>query len=707
MILIYFCFAQLITTKVDFIQHYEKEELPTYEIKIFYPAGKTISNISSHEVDHIHHFDEVVPLPTSLVTNMYGRVTIIIPVKEFKGIHLNFTADGKEYTIFPGLVLADKIQKSNMFNQSMNQMLKSVFQPLLKMNTHNITSNQIYHPRMSSEHLQMSQNGVLYDENHVVHFKRDLNVTSKLAAVGLNTKRAIKTLVQVLKTVGVFLLHFFQGIMSLRDWSSVLSTQKLINRYHMGTVPIMKKGTMAMKSKFNGLVKNWRMNNSLSFLNQAEKYPTNQKVLNITKKWENRPVGSMTLEDLTVHHVTNITVTGGPASLLREHGLLLDKVSNRLLQLATPDVVSQVNDLKLEKDATSKDKMFFYLLRSTYKLKDLALSLLQSSSLIVFDIVEPIMDFMQRLITIEVPGLSRFFKSISDGPLDIMNLLTLCTAAFMNFNLYVYTGQTYILSEREMDVLTSDPNPMLWPYNFYKHPKTGPFTKEKELKLNQLLDWMPRCQMLYFQYVGILYADLQTLTGSPKLDIFSWLDMLVFAMNYMYLVPYYPVDFVTDPKDVELKIQNPDKYWFTWYLHWFIEVIAGQLQTMHSFYHLTLGSAIKNTYDKTRFLIRGIIVGLPQMVVITWISANVWKNCDPNDQDRLSITIINTLAWSVDTASYLYMLVFAKHINDQSHKLMNMVRVDFMGAYIDITMLSLYHARLGLMMQSGKFGLID
>ena len=714
-----FAFSHYLTTKVDFIQHYSNNSLPTYEIKIFHEKLHPISNISSNQISHIYHFDERIQLPATLITNPVGRLTIIIPVVEFKGIVLNFTVDNRDYSIVPYLSLVDKIQSSNYFNSTLQGTVRNLFSPLLTMSYHNIYKRDALHPYISKGNLAHINRGSLHDNvsGNTIHVKRD--TVDILGTVGMNVRRAFTVLFKLLTTLGVFVLNFFQGIMSLRHWDLVLSTQKLINKYHNGTVPIMIKGSQFMRKKFHNLVNDWRTNSSAQFLNNiGNNRHTNKDQLNVTSLWESRDIASMTLEDLTIHHIQNATVSSDALSLMKDHASLLETISHRLFSLATPDIVLKMKELKMTPGASIFDSAIVGILKSAYNLFDIALQLLASASNVVFDIVEPIINFMQKLISIElrIPGLESFFKSITHLPLNVMNLLTLNTAMFMNWNLRIFTGKPNLISINEMDILTNDPDPMRWIMNYYNNPMTGPYTKEKELKLGQLLDWMPRCQMMHFQYVAIFFGDMQILLdkriSSTILNSFNLLDLLVFAMNYMYLVPYYPVDFVTNENQIQTKLENPDKYWFTWYLHWFIEVIAGQIHSVqrlfkHSASALGINAFKGALYDQNRFMIKSIIIGLPQLVVISWISNNVWKHCDFNDADRLAITVVNTMAWATDTASYLWMTVLAFPELQNKVELATKFNIWVLTSYIDLTMLGLYHTRLGLMMRSGKYGLID
>eukprot|EP00835_Amoeboradix_gromovi_P002305 NODE_128_length_18581_cov_0.247538.p3 type:complete len:717 gc:universal NODE_128_length_18581_cov_0.247538:11327-13477(+) len=706
-----------LTTMVEFIEHYHNKAQPSYEVKIIYDKFFPICDISSNQIDRVYHFDQEVKLPATLNTNPMGRLTLIVPVTEFKGIELNFAVNNFEYSVALYLSLIQRIQSSDFFDSSVQKRLNALFSPLLDMKHHKIEASDLVHgnPLISASHLKHINAGKLHDRKsgNSVHVKRD-NI-DVLGKIGYNARRAFNVFFQVLSSMGVLVFNFFQGIMALRRWDLVLSTQKLINKYHDGTVPIMKQGTLAMRPQFLDLVNNWRANSSASFLEKIKNKDVNSHE-DIYKKWEQRDVGSMTLEDLTFHHIHNVTAPSSTHSMIEEHAKLLNNVATKLYAVATPDVVLKMKQIELNTGANWYDSAVVNLLKTAYGLFDVALQVLQSTSNIVFDIVTPIVDFMQKLISIkiDIPGLQSFFSSISKTDLTIMNLLTLNTAMFMNWNLQIFTKQPFILSVQEMDILTSDTNPMKWMLNYYSDHRTGPYTKEKELKLGQLLDWMPRCQMMHFQYVGIFFGDLQVWTDSisvikPITNQFSYLDLLAFAMNYMYLIPYYPVDFVTDLSQIDDKIAHPDKYWFTWYLHWFIEVIAGAIHSMHSVFKWTssiLGLGyIGDTYNNIRFMIKSIIIGLPQLVIIAWISNNVWENTDSNDADRLAITVVNTMAWSVDTASYLFMMILSRMRDDSI--LINGMSVGLVSTLIDATMLGLYHSRLGLMMMSGKYGLID
>ena len=285
----------------------------------------------------------------------------------------------------------------------------------------------------------------------------------------------------------------------------------------------------------------------------------------------------------------------------------------------------------------------------------------------------------------------------------------------MTWNLAMYTGKPYILSPEKLDILTYPPNPMMWMAHYYE--KTGGHTPQKEKELNQVMDWMPRSLMLNFQYIGILGQGIQGVLQiknilSSTISPMDWTDLLAFAMNYMYLVPQYPLDFVKNESEIAVTLANPDAKYFAWYMHWFVEVLAGQIQSAVMLVNLpsslilnpklSHAMALKqfvSQYNQFKFLTKAILIGLPQFFVISWISSDVIAHTDLNDSQRYGITMVNTLAWLVDTSSYFYMFSLAAHPTSDL--------VSLRSYLIDFTMMGLYQLRMGLMMTSGKFGLID
>ena len=725
MFLLALIYCSRVSAGVQFIEHYLNERQPCYEIKIITDPNTVISNIHSDQIDSIYNFDKLFKLPVDLSTEISGRQTIIIPVNSYRGIILHFTVNHEDYSITPYVSLIKRIVLIRYLDKLTHQFLVKLFTPFLKNN--NIDKSQIIHPDVSHSTMVLAKRGELIgDTERIIVYKRNV-INQFLGAVGVNVQRAFTILFEILKTLGIFTIQFFRGIMALRKWDEVLSTQKLINRFHNGTVPIMIKGTHYMRPKFHNLVEQWKLNSYNSFTSKIGNFDTNLLQQHTVKSsWEQRNIASMTVEDLTIHHLKNTTAPAGAMDLLKDHATLLTKIGKRLFEVVTPELAQRLKNIKLNPGSSWYQTFVFSLLKSVYVLKDIALDILKKSSNIAFDIVEPIILFMQKLIVIKlpIPGLSHFFTKISNLPLTVMNLITLNTAMFTNWNIAIFTGNPTLITPRQVDLLTADPDPMRWFMNF--HNSQG-FSEEMDNTLNKLMDWLIRCQMMHFQYVSILYGDItewidQFTKNTPKWNQigasimypFSSIDLIVFAMNYMYLVPYYPVDFVKNESEIEVKLANPDKYWFTWYLHWFIEVIAGQIQSMHQVFQFGTdllsyaGFGIDYSgkyYKKAKWLIKAIIVGLPQLIVVMWISNDVWKACDVNDKDRLAITTVNTVAWGIDTASYLYMFVlFAK---DGSFAILNGFSVDMVSTLIDASMLSAYHIRLGLMMKSGKYGLKD
>lgn len=293
-------------------------------------------------------------------------------------------------------------------------------------------------------------------------------------------------------------------------------------------------------------------------------------------------------------------------------------------------------------------------------------------------------------VKLYIPLLYQFYNDVISRDTHDFNLFNIYILMASMHNVYTIKLFQNVepITEAELKVYLSEPNPMFYKIAMRQATHLGPWNAEREHRVNTQLDWGPRGMLMFLVDLAIAQGYLQVFVNlSPVATFFRRFSTA--AVAWVMIFTIFPVEQVPDksPATIHQALYNVNNPWFLWYSAWTVSMVIKQIQTIDAAIPLPIPTTV------FRNMI-GIFLGIPQGVAQILLLKDILPATNWKDPKRATIAILNTGSWIFDTLSY-----YSSFLPAPFSKVV--------GITVDSLMVGFYTGRFVSMVAFNKAGLME